>query len=106
MTTEKREHRKKGARRDDLLAASIAIALETGFNSLTRDGIADRAGVSAGQVNHTFNTMVQLRRAVMRAAVSRELLPIVAQGVAMGDKVACNAPEELQQRALQSLVKG
>ena len=104
MTEEKRTYLKKGARRDQILTAAMAMALDTGYNSLTRDGVAQRAGVAMGQVNHVFNTMTQLRRAVMRSAVNLEHLPIIAQGVAQGDKIAHGAPEWLKQKALSSLL--
>lgn len=105
MTEEKRTYLKKGARRDQILTAAMAMALDTGYDSLTRDGVAERAGVAMGQVNHVFNKMEHLRRAVMRSAVSRELLPIIAQGIAHGDKIAHGAPKWLKQKALASLLK-
>ena len=105
MTDQKRVYLKKDVRRDQILTAAIAMSLDVGFSKITRDGIAERAGVAMGQVNHIFNTMVQLRRAVMRAAVNRELLPIIAQGLALGDKHAQAASEPLKQKALASLIK-
>lgn len=105
MTDEKRTYLKKGERREQILAAALTIALDTGYNSLTRDGVAERAGVAMGQVNHVFDTMYKLRRAVMRAAISREHLSIIAQGVAHGDHYAHEAPEWLKEKALLSLVK-
>ena len=103
--SDKRVYLKKDVRRDQILAAAIAMSLDVGFNSLTRDGVAERAGVATGQINHMFNTMTILRRAVMRAAVHRELLPIIASGLALQDKQAHNAPVWLQDKALQSLIK-
>jgi DNA-binding transcriptional regulator YbjK len=104
MTEVKRTYLKKSERRDQILSAAVSMALETGFNSLTRDGVAIRAGVAMGQVNHVFNTMTQLRRAVMRRAVSCAHLSIIAQGIALGDTVALNAPDGLKQKALSSLL--
>ncbi len=105
MTTTKRTYLKDEVRRDQILTAAIDMALSTGYNSLTRDGIAKQAGVASGQVNHKFNTMTQLRRNVMRAAVSRELLPIIASGLAMGDVHAQKAPQWLQEKAVLSTIK-
>lgn len=105
MTEQLRTRLKPEVRREQILAAALRVAMDTGYNSLTRDGVAAAAGVATGQVNHIFNTMTQLRRAVMRAAVNREIKPIIAQGLAIGDSEAHKAPEWLQRAALDSLVK-
>lgn len=104
MTISKREYLKKPARREQILAAAMTMATDKGYSNLTRDGVAVTAGVAMGQVNHAFNTMAQLRRAVMRCAIQREILSIVGQGVALGDRVAIAAPDELKKRALASFV--
>lgn len=102
--TAKRIYLKKGARREQILSAAMEIALDTGFNSLTRDGVAKHAGVAMGQVNHSFDKMSQLRHAVMRRAVKLEHLSIIAQGIALGDKTALTAPDALKSAALESLL--
>ena len=102
--SDQRTRMKPEARRDQILATALTIATEQGYNSLTRDGVANAAGVATGQVNHIFNTMTQLRRAVMRAAVHRELRPIIAQGLAQGDKEAHAAPEGLKRESLDLLM--
>ena len=102
--TEKRIYLKKEVRRDQILTAAVEMAMTEGYLKLTRDGVAERAGVAMGQVNHIFSTMTKLRRAVMRCAVKRELLPIIASGLAVGDTTAHNAPDRLKQQALSSLL--
>lgn len=98
------ERLKADVRRDQILAVALTMAERDGFNNLRRDAVAEEAGVATGQVNHMFETMDKLRRAVMKAAVNREILPIIAQGLANGDKVAHEAPVWLKQKALASLV--
>ena len=109
--SDQRTRMKPEARREQILAAAMQIALTTGYNSLTRDGVAQTAEVATGQVNHIFNTMQQLRRAVMRAAVTQaavsqspELRLIIAQGLAEGDSVAHGAPDWLKREALDLLM--
>lgn len=90
-------------RREQILDGAIEQAKAIGFTRITRDGVAAHCGLSAGSINLHFSTMTQLRRDVMRAAVKREILPIIAQGLAAGDAHARRAPAELKQRALATL---
>ncbi len=108
----KKEYLKKDVRRDQILSAAMDIALTDGYDKLTRDGVADRANVAAGQVNRIFNTMPQLKRAVMRSTVAQleinpnnqRLLLILATGLSFRETPALNAPLELKQAALQLLM--
>lgn len=81
-----------------ILEAAIAEAYN-GWQWITRAAIADRAKVSLGSVNNAFGTMVDLKRAVMRAAVERRLVPIVAMGLAEGSPIAGAAPADLKEEA-------
>lgn len=88
------------ARRDAaILDAAIEEAKAEGYQWITRDAIAHRAGVSVGSVNNAFGRMVELKRAVMRAAVERSIPEIVAQGLADGSAIAKDAPPDLKARA-------
>ena len=91
-------------RREQILAAAIVIATRDGFNALTRDGVAEQAKVATGMVNHVFNTMGKLRKAVMKAAVHREIKSIIAAGLAEGSVEAHEAPEWLKRAALDTLM--
>ena len=86
-----------------VLEAAIALAQERGFANVTRDLVAERAQVAAGSVNNAYGNMEALRDAVMAAAVERELVDIVGQGLAAGHPAARNAPEELKRDALAKL---
>jgi AcrR family transcriptional regulator len=102
--SEKRDRLNPDVRRQQILSVAIKMALRDGFNKLTRDGVANEAAVATGTINHSFGTMEKLSRAVMRAAINLEHLPIVAQGLAQGDKDAHAAPEWLKRKALDSLM--
>lgn len=88
-------------RKDQILNVAIDMAKEFGYHKITRDGIAERADISAGLISRYFNTMKQLRRTIMRAAVHKEIPEIVAQGLANGDDQAKKAPQELKRKALE-----
>jgi AcrR family transcriptional regulator len=86
-------------RKAELFEHAMALAVASGYMRVTRSAIAEAGGVTEGLVTHYFGTMTTLRRDIMRAAVKRRVLPIVAQGMAMGEKAALKAPEDLRKEA-------
>ncbi len=90
-------------RRDHILDAAIELAKRSSYDKITRDAVADRAGISVALVSRYFGTMPQLKRAIMWAAVTREVPEIIAQGLAQKDKHAAKAPEGLKSRAVALL---
>lgn len=92
-----------GLRKEHILAVAVEQAKTTGYTKITRDGIAEAAGVSFGLVTKYFGTMHALKRDVMRAAIKQGIPEIVAQGLANGDDRARKAPEALKQEAAQVL---
>lgn len=95
---------KPEVRKDAILDAAVQLALSGGLNNVRLIPVAQRAGVTNGLVSHYFGTVKQLHRAIVRHAIHSEILPIVAQALAVGDSEARKAPEELKQRALNSLL--
>jgi len=83
-------------RKDYILAVAVDMAKGVGYHKLTRDAVAEKAGVSMGLVTRYFGTMKQLRRDVMRRAIKENIPEIVAQGLANGDDHAKKAPAELK----------
>lgn len=90
-------------RKSEILAAAMVVAHKVGFANMTRDQVATQAKCAAGAVSMYFNTMPQLRRAVMREAIQQQDLTIIAEGVALRDKNAMKAPPELRSKALTAL---
>lgn len=86
-------------RKDQILTVAIEMAKEQGYHKITRDAVAECAGVSMGLVTRYFGTMKQLKTAVMRTAVKQGIPEIVAQGLANGDDHAKKAPAELKAEA-------
>lgn len=82
-----------------ILSAAVTLAKRRGFSRLTRDAIAEEAGVSVGLVSNYLGTMDDLRNEVMRRAVVEEILPIIAAGLAEGNRIALRAPASLRHRA-------
>ena len=90
-------------RKADLMTHALAAAERVGYLQLTRSDIATRAGVTDNLVSHYFGTMDNLRRDLMRAAIRTGNARIVGQGLAMRDKYALKAPDQLKQAALEGM---
>ena len=92
-------------RKTEILAAALRVAEKPGsYAKLTRASVATEASCTEGLVSRYFGTMISLKRAVMRAAVHKENLAIIAQGIACNDAVAAKAPLNIRTAALQTLV--
>lgn len=95
---------KQADRRALILDNALALATTGHYLCVTRDEIAAAGGHSSALVQHRFGSMIKLRRAVMRAAIKRKCLPVIAQGVMAKDRHALKAPSELRKLALQTLI--
>jgi hypothetical protein len=89
----------KEFREDQILGSALKLSEELGYNRISRAMIANDAGVSESLVSNYLGTMTDLRRTVIRHAILRENLVILAQGLAAGDVHAKKAPQELKERA-------
>jgi len=92
-------------RHGQILDAALNVAAKVGYQRMTRDQIAAAAGASPAAINQRFSTMTMLRRDVMRAAIARGVVAVVAQGLADGNAYAKKASTELKQQAAALLCK-
>lgn len=91
-------------RKTEILTAAIKVASRPGgWSTLTREAVAREAQCTDGLVSRYFGTMISFRRTIMRHAIKVDNLPIIAQGLASGDKYAIKAAPELKARALNTL---
>jgi AcrR family transcriptional regulator len=86
-----------------ILDAAVEMAKTDGYQWLTRDGVAAAAGVAPGTINTAFTTIRGLKRAVLREAVEKEILVIIAQGLADQHEIVRDIPAELKARAVALL---
>lgn len=87
-----------------IIETAYHITKREGFAALTRDGVADEAGIARGAINHQFGTMDELRDAVMQLAIEDGELPIIAHGLSIGHPVARTAPDDIKRQALNTLL--
>ena len=92
-------------RREALLTAALELASTSGVHGLRRDHLAERAGVSQALVTVYLGNVPEMRRKVMRAAVKRGIIPVVARGLAVNDPHAKRADPVLKQAAADFLAK-
>jgi len=97
-----RKRLEPNARRAEILAAALIVAANGHYARMTRAQIAGMAGVAGPTVQHYLGTMSELREAVMREAVSRQCLVVIAQGLLAKDQHALCAPETLRRQALNT----
>lgn len=91
-------------RKQEILKAAVKVASRPGgWAKLTRDAVAKEANCAESLPSKYFGTMVNFKRAIMRAAIGAENLAVIAQGLAAGDKSAQKADESLKRKALETL---
>jgi AcrR family transcriptional regulator len=103
MTQHTRKRLDPVDRKEQILDAAISEARKVGYSRLTKEAIAQAAECSPALVNFYFSTMTKLRRALMRAAVKREVLEIIAQGLVDKNPQAQAASDAVKRRALSTL---
>jgi len=98
------ERKKPEDRKREILNAAVDLARKVGYTALRRADIAQAAGCSAGLITPSyFPTMLDLQNAVMREAVRLRIPEIIAQGLAIKDPIARQAPEYVKRNALELL---
>jgi len=91
-------------RKEQILDAAVKVAGRPGgWSKLTREAVAREAECAYALVSKYFGTMLTFRRTIMRAAIVRADLSVIAQGIAAGDKYAQKADADLKARALATL---
>jgi transcriptional regulator with XRE-family HTH domain len=85
------------------LAADRLVA-ENGFPKVTREMIATAAHVSPATVSNAFGKMDHMPDVLMRWAINRQDVKMLARGLQIDNPVARDAPIGLQKQAAQYLI--
>jgi AcrR family transcriptional regulator len=94
---------KPNTRRELILDAAIKLSIKVGYKSITRDAVADVAGISSALIAKYFPRMPQLKQAVMQTAISREIVEVIIQGLAINDVQALHIDYELKEKVMTYL---
>jgi AcrR family transcriptional regulator len=92
-------------RKDQLLTEALILSKELGYSHITRDGVANRAGVSYGLVTRYFDSIDNLKRLVMKKAIKEEVVEIIAQGLVRKDPLTKKLNPQLKAKVLLYLSK-
>ena len=87
-----------------ILAAAVQVATDKGYQSLTRDHVAEAAGVSPALVTRYYYHMDLLRAAVLDEAVRQSNVRLVAEGLACGQLAPSAVPRKLRIRAAMAVM--
>jgi len=82
--TEKTEAR-KAALKERLLDAALFLVAEGGFNALTVNAVAQKAGIATGAVYKHFDSKAQLCAAVFRIATEKEVAMVKEAALRAGE---------------------
>lgn len=104
MSKPKQTRLKPEARKEQMLTAALSLAEQSHYLTITRNEIARALGVSGPAVQYHFKTMKRLRAELVRAAVEREVLAVVAQAILLGSEHVQAAPEALKLEAMAGYV--
>jgi AcrR family transcriptional regulator len=95
----------KKERMAQIINVALIHAEKIGYQSLSRKIVADLAGVTPSLIHYHFKSMGKFKKLLMKGAVTREILPIIAQGLSARDPIALKAPDELKKRVMLYLMQ-
>lgn len=89
--------------REKILVAGLSLLERDGPAGVTREAVAETAGVTPSLVSYHAGTMPEFRDELMKTAVERGLAKAVAWGLVAQHPAAVTAPIDLRRRALETL---
>lgn len=94
-----------GLRRELILNAALELSKKIGYTKLTRDAVADDCKIASSLVARYFDTMAALKCAVMQAAISKQILEVIAQGLVIKDPKTLRLDDKLKNKAARFITK-
>lgn len=91
-------------RKTALMEVALHLSKTKGYTKVTREAIAAVVGCVPATVTNHLGTTPNMKRGIMRAAVAKGVVEVVAQGLADGNPHAKKAPPELKRLAVRHLL--
>lgn len=101
----KRERLDPQFRKRQIFETALRLAEQEGYHKISRPAIAKAANVSTNLVTYYFKSVTKLQNELMRMAIERQIISIVADGIYLRHDSALNAPTPLKQKALDYLAR-
>lgn len=92
------------ARKEQILNTAIDVAIEYGLRQLTRRAIANKMQCASALINHYFDNIENLRQIVLRTAIEKEIIPILAENYIGWGKETSELPPQLKQKVIKYLI--
>lgn len=90
-------------RRTKILSAAIPLAIESGYQNLTRDAVACAAQIAGSTLMYHFTSMTKFKEALLLHALETRCLEVIAQAVVARDPAVAGIPTALKNRALAAI---
>lgn len=90
-------------RRAQLIAAGLDVAEEVGWYKVTRRAVAEKTSTAEALINRYFGNKDGFRDELMKEAVKRKLVPVIAEGLMYMSEPALKAPQKLRKEAQEYL---
>jgi AcrR family transcriptional regulator len=95
--------RRPESRKQEILDTALILARMVGYQNVQLPQVAARCQCSTGTVMKYYTTMNQLKRAIMGAAIAREDLKVIAQGIIAGDPRARAVDHRIKVKAMEAV---
>ena len=96
----------KKLRESQLIQAALLAASKTNIDSVTKQQIADLAGVTHGLVREYLGNMGDVRRTIVREAINQEALPVIINALSTGRARMQVLPPQLRAKILKYMQGG
>lgn len=90
-------------RREQILKAGIALALDGNYNTITRAAVAKLADCAEPLVTHYYGSIDNLRHQILLFAIDNRSHTILQQAIINRDKTLETVPRELLQEAVGAI---
>ncbi len=93
---------KRDERAEEILSAALKVSEEHGYDKVSRAQIAEAANCAESLISFYFSTMDDVRDTIMKEAILKRNLKIIAMGLISRNKHALSISNSLKHEALFS----
>jgi|SRR5690606_5627829 len=91
-------------RKQQILDAAINISIQKGYRQLTRQAVANKLCCAGALINHYYGDIDSLRDIVLKTAIEKEIMPILAENYGTRGKETSNLSPALKEKVINYLM--